>query len=41
MPLPVSKNRLYYPGRRNMAASLRAVVDLAQEMVFRNRAKAS
>jgi DNA-binding transcriptional LysR family regulator len=32
---------LYYPGRRHMAASLRAFVDLAQEIVFRNRAKAS
>jgi len=29
---------LYYPGRRHMAASLRAFVDLAKEMVFRNRA---
>src|SRR5258705_10993092 len=29
---------LYYPGRRHMAASLRAFVDLAREMVFRNRA---
>jgi DNA-binding transcriptional LysR family regulator len=28
----------YYPGRRHMAASLRAFVDLAKEMVFRNRA---
>jgi len=33
--------RLYYPGRRHMAASLRSFVDLAQEIVFRNRAKAS
>ena len=33
--------RLYYPGRRHMAASLRAFVDLAQEIVFRKRAKAS
>jgi DNA-binding transcriptional LysR family regulator len=32
---------LYYPGRRHMAASLRAFVDLAHEIVFRNRAKAS
>jgi DNA-binding transcriptional LysR family regulator len=32
---------LYYPGRRHMAASLRAFVDLAKEVVFRNRAKAS
>ena len=32
---------LYYPGRRHMAASLRAFVDLAQEIVVRNRAKAS
>jgi hypothetical protein len=32
---------LYYPGRRHMAASLRAFVDLAKEIVFRNRAKAS
>src|SRR6266446_10645893 len=32
---------LYYPGRRHMAASLRAFVDLAQEMVFRHRAKPS
>jgi DNA-binding transcriptional LysR family regulator len=32
---------LYYPGRRHMAASLRAFVDLAQEIVSRNRAKAS
>jgi DNA-binding transcriptional LysR family regulator len=32
---------LYYPGRRHMAATLRAFVDLAQEIVFRNRAKAS
>jgi DNA-binding transcriptional LysR family regulator len=32
---------LYYPGCRHMAASLRAFVDLAQEIVFRNRAKAS
>jgi DNA-binding transcriptional LysR family regulator len=32
---------LYYPGHRHMAASLRAFVDLAQEIVFRNRAKAS
>jgi DNA-binding transcriptional LysR family regulator len=31
---------LYYPGRRHMAASLRAFVDLAQEIVSRNRAKA-
>jgi DNA-binding transcriptional LysR family regulator len=29
---------LYYPGRRHMAASLRGFVDLAKEMVFRNRA---
>ncbi len=33
--------RLYYPGRRHMAASLRAFVDLAHEIFFRNRAKAS
>jgi len=32
---------LYYPGRRYMAASLRAFVDLAQQIVSRNRAKAS
>jgi DNA-binding transcriptional LysR family regulator len=32
---------LYYPGRRHMAASLRAFVDLAQEIVSRNRAKVS
>jgi hypothetical protein len=32
---------LYYPGRRHMAASLRAFVDLAYEIVVRNRAKAS
>jgi DNA-binding transcriptional LysR family regulator len=32
---------LYYPGRRHMAASLRAFADLAKETVFRNRAKAS
>src|SRR4029077_4718088 len=32
---------LYYPGRRHMAASLRAFVDLAKEIVFRNPAKAS
>jgi len=32
---------LYYPGRRHMAASLRAFVDLAHEIVVRNRAKAS
>jgi DNA-binding transcriptional LysR family regulator len=32
---------LYYPGRRHMAASLRAFVDLAKEMVFRKHAKAS
>jgi len=32
---------LYYPGRRHMAASLRVFVDLAREIVFRNRAKAS
>jgi hypothetical protein len=32
---------LYYPGRRHMAASSRVFVDLAQEIVFRNRAKAS
>jgi DNA-binding transcriptional LysR family regulator len=32
---------LYYPGRRHMAASLRAFVDLVREIVFRNRAKAS
>jgi DNA-binding transcriptional LysR family regulator len=31
---------LYYPGRRHMAASLRAFVDLAREIVLRNRAKA-
>jgi len=29
---------LYYPGRRHMAASLRAFVDLAHEIVVRNRA---
>src|ERR1700675_4076712 len=33
--------RLYYPGCRHMAASLRAFVDLAHEIVARNRAKAS
>jgi DNA-binding transcriptional LysR family regulator len=32
---------LYYPGRRHMAASLRAFVDLAKEIVFLNRAMAS
>ena len=32
---------LYYPGRRYMAASLRAFIDLAQKIVSRNRAKAS
>jgi DNA-binding transcriptional LysR family regulator len=32
---------LYYPGRRHMAASLRAFVDLAHEIVVRSRAKAS
>jgi DNA-binding transcriptional LysR family regulator len=32
---------LYYPGRRHMAASLRAFVDLAYEIVVRSRAKAS
>jgi DNA-binding transcriptional LysR family regulator len=32
---------LYYPGRRHMAASLRAFVDLAQEIVSRNRSKGS
>jgi DNA-binding transcriptional LysR family regulator len=32
---------LYYPGRRHMAASLRAFVDLTQQIVARNRAKAS
>ena len=32
---------LYYPGRRHMAASLRAFVDLTKEIVSRNRAKAS
>jgi DNA-binding transcriptional LysR family regulator len=31
---------LYYPGRRHMAESLRAFVDLAQEIVSRNRGKA-
>ncbi len=31
----------YYPRRRHTAASLRALVDLAQEIVSRNRAKAS
>jgi len=35
-----SVNFRHYPGRRHMAASLRAFVDLAQEIVFRNRAKA-
>src|ERR1700737_3577497 len=33
--------RLYYPGRRHMAASLRVFVNLPQEIVFRKRAKAS
>jgi DNA-binding transcriptional LysR family regulator len=32
---------LYYPGRRHMAASLRAFVDLAHEIVFRHRVKPS
>jgi DNA-binding transcriptional LysR family regulator len=32
---------LYYPGRRHMAASLRAFLDLTKEIVLRNRAKAS
>jgi len=32
---------LYYPGRRHMAASLRAFVDLAKEIVFRNPARSS
>jgi DNA-binding transcriptional LysR family regulator len=32
---------LYYPGRRHMAASLRAFIDLAQKIASRNRAKAS
>ena len=31
----------YYPGRRHMAASLRAFVDLAREIVSRNRATES
>jgi DNA-binding transcriptional LysR family regulator len=32
---------LYHPGRRHMAASLRAFLDLTKEIVLRNRAKAS
>src|SRR5258706_6053178 len=32
---------LYYPGRRHMAASLRAFVDLAKDIVFRNPVKSS
>jgi DNA-binding transcriptional LysR family regulator len=32
---------LYCPGRRHMAASLRAFIDLAQKIVSRKRAKAS
>src|SRR5258708_9678515 len=32
---------LYYPGRRHMAPSVRSFVDLAKEIVSRNRAKAS
>ena len=32
---------LFYPGRRHMAASLRAFIDLTQKIVSRNRAKAS
>jgi hypothetical protein len=31
--------RLYYSGRRRIAASLCALVDLAQEIILRNRAK--